>query len=463
MQFTQNLEAFLKQTSNEFDYYRKCVSLKIIESNSYETSSHEIIEIEGDINGFSSDGTITLSDIKWPEDLIQDEQDEKEATKEDEEKLSKLRAGHKVSLDFHIKNIIDICLDNVSIKETIFDIINYKTIQYVIYYLHPQFEAIGTKNRKQLLNIKTTHNDKKQIIKKINELNMNKKLNNETVKNKIEEWLSVSITNLYNRHNKYTVNDINNLLTAYHKLWIQYIEQNIKFEDKQEIENKENEREEEKKQYSSYIEWDNYGENNKNIKNTKAKDIYLSSLWPHIFQGPYYRLLSNYREWRCKACNRNTFNPHKRPNQISTPVRLTTDMKSPTSVQSALCIIPPQHLWPDIQAIRKIHDPAYVRWMPHINIFFPFIDETKFETIADYIFNEIIVKKELKSFSITLDKFNIFDKTRLSLSSRGRGRGIHYVLTSQSQYFQHKLYIIQEEVEVAEEEDEEEEEQRINL
>jgi 2'-5' RNA ligase len=43
---------------------------------------------------------------------------------------------------------------------------------------------------------------------------------------------------------------------------------------------------------------------------------------------------------------------------------------------SALCIIPPASLTGMIQEIRKDHDTAFGRWMPHINLFFPFLSAT---------------------------------------------------------------------------------------
>eukprot|EP00754_Rhynchopus_humris_P051265 Rhum_TRINITY_DN9443_c0_g1::Rhum_TRINITY_DN9443_c0_g1_i1::g.33345::m.33345 len=39
---------------------------------------------------------------------------------------------------------------------------------------------------------------------------------------------------------------------------------------------------------------------------------------------------------------------------------------------NALIIMPPLELWAPIQALRKAHDPAVKRWMPHINLVWPF-------------------------------------------------------------------------------------------
>ena len=46
--------------------------------------------------------------------------------------------------------------------------------------------------------------------------------------------------------------------------------------------------------------------------------------------------------------------------------------------RSALVVIPPEAVWAPIQAIRAAHDPAYARWMPHINLIYGFIPEARF-------------------------------------------------------------------------------------
>ena len=44
--------------------------------------------------------------------------------------------------------------------------------------------------------------------------------------------------------------------------------------------------------------------------------------------------------------------------------------------KSALCLIPPLESCAQIQAIRAIHDSQFKRWMPHINLLYPFYEDT---------------------------------------------------------------------------------------
>ena len=45
-----------------------------------------------------------------------------------------------------------------------------------------------------------------------------------------------------------------------------------------------------------------------------------------------------------------------------------------SSTQTAIALSIPAHFQPQINAIRKIHDKAYRKWEPHINILYPFVD-----------------------------------------------------------------------------------------
>ncbi|KAI1176780.1 hypothetical protein F4777DRAFT_577685 [Nemania sp. FL0916] len=43
------------------------------------------------------------------------------------------------------------------------------------------------------------------------------------------------------------------------------------------------------------------------------------------------------------------------------------------SHDTALCIIPPRHLWPSFNRLRSLYDKAYEKWPPHINLIYPYV------------------------------------------------------------------------------------------
>ncbi len=73
--------------------------------------------------------------------------------------------------------------------------------------------------------------------------------------------------------------------------------------------------------------------------------------------------------------------------------------------KTAAVIIPPSGLWEPTQKIRKRYDRHFDRWMPHINLLYPFILPEKFQDAAVWI------KKELhgfEPFELSLDGISYF-------------------------------------------------------
>jgi 2'-5' RNA ligase len=78
-----------------------------------------------------------------------------------------------------------------------------------------------------------------------------------------------------------------------------------------------------------------------------------------------------------------------------------TNMSAVLTHKTALCLIPPENVWEQIQSIRSVHDKAYARWMPHINLIYPFAPESDFGNIKMQL--ESMVNKKAP-FEIEFDQ-----------------------------------------------------------
>lgn len=76
-----------------------------------------------------------------------------------------------------------------------------------------------------------------------------------------------------------------------------------------------------------------------------------------------------------------------------------------TNTKSAICIIPPIEYLSHIQDIRSKQDKAYERWMPHINLVFPFLESDK---IDESVAKLKTVLSDVIPFAINFSQFNAF-------------------------------------------------------
>ncbi len=83
-----------------------------------------------------------------------------------------------------------------------------------------------------------------------------------------------------------------------------------------------------------------------------------------------------------KAKNTNNSKNSNKSLKTTTTVAHQTLSTIPLVDNSACCIVPPKHLWHQIDTIRSQHDKSHGRWPPHLNLFFPFVPSNQFELVT---------------------------------------------------------------------------------
>jgi len=92
---------------------------------------------------------------------------------------------------------------------------------------------------------------------------------------------------------------------------------------------------------------------------------------------------------------------------------------------SAVCIIPPDDLAGPIQAIRAVHDKHIKRWMPHVNLLYPFVPDTQFDEAVKRLTAGLA---EVAPFEVSLDQFGTFNHGRSSvlwLQPSAQNKAVH--------------------------------------
>ncbi len=77
------------------------------------------------------------------------------------------------------------------------------------------------------------------------------------------------------------------------------------------------------------------------------------------------------------------------------------------TMDTALCLVPPDEAWDDIQRARHFaRDPSFYTWPPAIRLFHPFVDHFEITEVATIIATAI-EKYELEAFDVTIDQLLI--------------------------------------------------------
>ena len=72
---------------------------------------------------------------------------------------------------------------------------------------------------------------------------------------------------------------------------------------------------------------------------------------------------------------------------------------------TAVVLIPPESVHPLIQAIRRIHDRNFERWMPHITLLYPFAERHDFESVIPILTK---AAQYVSPFSVEFARFDAF-------------------------------------------------------
>ena len=76
---------------------------------------------------------------------------------------------------------------------------------------------------------------------------------------------------------------------------------------------------------------------------------------------------------------------------------------------TAVVLIPPEDVQPPIQAIRRIHDRNFERWMPHITLLYPFAERHDFTEITPALAK---AAQQVAPFAVELTRFDAFRHRR---------------------------------------------------
>ncbi|TGJ81024.1 hypothetical protein E0Z10_g7745 [Xylaria hypoxylon] len=77
------------------------------------------------------------------------------------------------------------------------------------------------------------------------------------------------------------------------------------------------------------------------------------------------------------------------------------------SHDTALCIIPPKRFWPLFNRLRSLHDKAYEKWPPHINLIYPYVGVENLSSASELVAS-VASQTSLDAVKIRLDAADVF-------------------------------------------------------
>lgn len=75
---------------------------------------------------------------------------------------------------------------------------------------------------------------------------------------------------------------------------------------------------------------------------------------------------------------------------------------------TAVALVPPEHLRPEINSLRKLHDKAFSKWDPHINLLYPFVEKGEKLRAAIAILRQHLFDHQTQRLNINLNRVDSF-------------------------------------------------------
>lgn len=82
------------------------------------------------------------------------------------------------------------------------------------------------------------------------------------------------------------------------------------------------------------------------------------------------------------------------------------------STQTALAFLLPHHLQTEINSLRKIHDKAYRKWQPHINLIYPFVDPSVLSAAVSVLRETLTSNNEIVPIELNTNEVGTFKHRR---------------------------------------------------
>ena len=80
-------------------------------------------------------------------------------------------------------------------------------------------------------------------------------------------------------------------------------------------------------------------------------------------------------------------------------------MAMATTHESAVVLVPPPEVWASIQAIRRVHDRQFRRWMPHVTLLYPSLTRDALDGAVPAVEEALA---GIEPFTLELARFEVF-------------------------------------------------------